>query len=68
MELTAVLLEKCCMLELTWAPGLQNVLVDSLTNGDYKQFDPKLRMKFFFCWVSRSDSRTSFASGLCIVW
>ena len=29
MELTAVLLEKSCMLELTWAPRLQNVLADS---------------------------------------
>eukprot|EP00439_Symbiodinium_sp_Y106_P037642 s5078_g4.t1 len=48
MELTAVLLEKSCMLELTWAPRLQNVLADSLTKGDYKQFDPKLRMRFSF--------------------
>ena len=48
MELTAVLLEKSCMLELSWAPRLQNVLADSLTNGDYKQFDPKLRMRFSF--------------------
>eukprot|EP00439_Symbiodinium_sp_Y106_P005796 s14687_g1.t1 len=48
MELTAALLEKSCMLELTWAPRLQNVLADSLTNGDYKQFDPKLRTRFSF--------------------
>ncbi|CAE7242293.1 unnamed protein product [Symbiodinium sp. CCMP2592] len=48
MELTAVLLEKSCMLELTRAPRLQNMLADSLTNGDFKQFDPKLRLRFSF--------------------
>jgi len=48
MELTAVLLEKSCMLELAWTPRLQNVLADSLTNGDFKQFNPELRMRFSF--------------------
>ena len=35
-------------MQLHWTPRLQNVLADSLTNGDFKDFDPSKRLRFSF--------------------
>ena len=48
MELAIVLHSKSLDLSLHWLPRLQNALADSLTNGDFKDFDPKLRLRFSF--------------------
>ena len=48
MELATVLQERGLSLELHWAPRLQNSLADSLTNQDFRSFDPKLRLRFSF--------------------
>ena len=46
MELAIVLHSRSLDLSLHWLPRLQNTLADSLTNGDSKDFDPKLRLRF----------------------
>ena len=48
MELATVLQGKSLSLELHWAPRLQNSLADSLTNQDFKSFNPDLRLRFSF--------------------
>ena len=48
MELATVLQGKSLSLELHWAPRLQNSLADSLTNQDFKSFNPDLRLRFPF--------------------
>ena len=48
MELATVLQGKGLSLELHWAPRLQNSLADSLTNQDFKSFNPALRLRFSF--------------------
>ena len=48
MELATVLQGKGLSLELHWAPRLQNSLADSLTNQDFKSFNPDLRLRFSF--------------------
>ena len=48
MELATVLQGKGLSLELHWAPRLQNSLADSLTNQDFKSFNPELRRRFSF--------------------
>ena len=44
MELSAQLLKRGLALELNWAPRLQNLQADALTNADFRGFDPKLRV------------------------
>ncbi|CAE7581099.1 unnamed protein product [Symbiodinium natans] len=46
MDLAAVLQSKSLMLDLHWAPRFQNTLADSLTNQDFKDFDPSKRVRF----------------------
>ena len=48
VELATVLQNKSLSLELHWAPRLQNSLADSLTNQDFKSFNPDLRLRFSF--------------------
>ncbi|CAE7239965.1 unnamed protein product, partial [Symbiodinium necroappetens] len=48
MELATVLQGNGLSLELHWAPRLQNSLADSLTNQDFKSFNPELRRRFSF--------------------
>ena len=48
MELATVLQGRNLSLELHWAPRLQNSLADSLTNQDFKSFNPDLRLRFSF--------------------
>ena len=54
MELAIVLHSKSLDLSLHWLPRLQNTLADSLTNGDFKDFDSKLRLRFFRLPVIRA--------------
>ena len=51
--LVAVLMELACLLHahsvdfcLHWLPRFQNTLAGSLTNGDFKDFDPSFRLRF----------------------
>ncbi|CAE7301115.1 unnamed protein product [Symbiodinium natans] len=46
MDLAAVLQSKSLMLDLHWAPRFQNTVADSLTNQDFKDFDPSKRVRF----------------------
>jgi hypothetical protein len=48
MELATILQGRALSLELHWAPRLQNALADSLTNQDFKSFNPALRLRFSF--------------------
>jgi hypothetical protein len=45
MEIAAVLQSKGTHLELHWLPRLQNSEADCLTNQDFTQFDPALRVR-----------------------
>ena len=48
MEFSLVLADFGLDMQLHWTPRLQNVLADSLTNGDFKDFDPSKRLRFSF--------------------
>ena len=46
MEIAARMIQSNVHLCLQWTPRLQNREADSLTNEDYRGFDPKLRLRF----------------------
>ncbi|CAK9049186.1 unnamed protein product [Durusdinium trenchii] len=46
MEIAAILQHRSLELDLEWAPRLQNVHADSLTNAVYRGFNPVLRIRF----------------------
>ena len=46
MEIAAILHCRNMELDLEWVPRLQNVQADSLTNEDYREFNPALRQRF----------------------
>ena len=44
MELAAQLMQRGLSLDLNWAPRLQNLQADALTNADFRGFDPARRV------------------------
>ena len=62
MELTAQLLQQGQMLELNWAPRLQNVEADALSNSDFRGFDEARRIRVHVGshpWIVLSDMLAS---------
>ena len=62
MELTAQLLQQGQRLELNWAPRLQNVEADALSNSDFRGFDAALRVRVqvgSHPWIVLSDMLAS---------
>jgi len=65
MQLSHCLSQASLSLSLRWRPREENTFADGLTNGDFSQFDPALRVQFSFAdipqdiiwllWKSKGD-------------